>query len=57
MYSAVIPKKRNVISYANEKLDLYLKPQSPGDEKMRSPSTMAAKAYFNLQLPLIQNYF
>lgn len=57
MYSAVMPKKRNVISYANEKVDLYLKSQSPRDKKTRSPSAMAAKACLNLQLLSIQNYF
>jgi len=48
MYSPIRPKERNVILYANEKLDSHLKPQSSGDKKILTPLANATKVYLNL---------
>lgn len=48
MYPTTRPKERNIISYANEKLDSHLKPQSTRDKKIMSPLVNATKAYLNL---------
>lgn len=57
MYSTVRTKEKNLISYANKEMDTHLKPQASRNEKMRDPLAISTKAYLNLCLFLIQNYF